>query len=532
MIVTLIAVGKWLEARAKGQAGAELEGLLDLAPRDAQVRRGDQWVEVPVRDLEQGDVVRVRPGEKIPADGEVVDGVSAVDTSMVTGESVPVTKRAGDEVIGGTINKDGSLQVRVARTGAESTLQQIIRQVEEAQASKADIQRLADKVSSIFVPVIIVVAIATFVVWWVSTGSLGTAILPAVAVLIVACPCALGLATPTAMMVGSAWAAKHGVLIREAQALERAKSLDAIIFDKTGTLTTGSMSVTEVVAYADEHDVLVGAATLEEASEHPLAAAIVGELKSRGAQLAQLEDFENVAGNGVTGTIGGASWRVGKPGWIELSNQPADDATRLMNTGATCVAIERNGEVVGLIALRDEPKEAAERVVGKLAKRGVEVWMITGDNEATAKVVAERLHIAAEHLRAGVLPGDKAQVVNDLKAQGKVVAMVGDGVNDAPALAAADLGIALGSGTDVAMQTADITLVSDELEAVLRAINISQATFRKIRQNLFWAFVYNTALVPVAALGLLQPAFAAGAMALSSVSVVTNSLLLRRHRST
>ncbi len=530
MIVTLIAVGKWLEARAKGQAGAELESLLDLAPRNAMVKRGGDWVEIDVRDLSAGDVVMVRPGEKIPADGEVVEGTSDVDTSMVTGESVPVTKSTGDEVIGGTINRDGSIQVRVERTGSESTLQQIIDQVEAAQASKADIQRLADRVSSIFVPVILVISVITFAVWMFITGDVGAATLPAVAVLIVACPCALGLATPTAMMVGSAWAARHGILIREAQALERAKSLDAIIFDKTGTLTTGNMSVDEFVTYDDEADVALGIASLERPSEHPLAAAMVTHMGELGAKPKEVDDFENTPGHGVSGRFDGATWRVGKPGWIALEGQTAEDADRLMRTGATVVAAERDGAVVGLVALRDAPKAGAKDILAELGRRGVDAWLITGDNEATAHFVADELGIARDRVRAGVLPGDKASVVEELRDAGKTVAMVGDGVNDAPALAAADLGIALGSGTDVAMQTADITLVSNELEAVLRAIDVSNATFRKIRQNLFWAFFYNTALVPVAALGLLQPAFAAGAMALSSVSVVSNSLLLRRFR--
>jgi Cu+-exporting ATPase len=469
----------------------------------------------------------VRPGEKIPTDGNVVSGSAAVDESMITGESVPVRREEGDEVVGGTIDTDGRLEVRATKVGKETALAQIAKMVEEAQQSKADAQRLADAVSSVFVPAIIVIAIVTFIAWFASTGTIASAILPAVAVLIVACPCALGLATPTAIMVGTGRSAQHGILIREAQALERVRELDAIVFDKTGTLTHGRMDVTDVLVIGDveESELLRIAASLESASEHPIGAAIVRRAEQAGLDVTEPADFRNEAGHGVIGRIGEADVRVGKPEWFDLDD-PRVDA--LEADGKTTVVVQIDGESSGIIAVRDELKEDARTVVEALSQRGIDVWMITGDNQRTARAIAHEVGIAPERVRAGVAPGDKADAIDELRVGDRVVAMVGDGVNDAPALARADLGIALGSGTDVAMQTADITLVGEALDRVLAAIDVSNATNRKIKQNLFWAFVYNTALVPVAAFGLLQPAFAAGAMALSSVSVVTNSLLLAR----
>lgn len=528
MILTLISIGKWLEARAKGEAGKALESLLDLGAKKATVKRGDGWAEVDVSELEVGDIVRVRAGEKIPTDGAVVDGSAHVDESMITGESVPVARKEGDEVIGATVNTDGRIDVKVTEVGSDTALAQIARQVEKAQESKGEMQRIADKVSSVFVPAVIVIAAVTFGVWWFTTGDIGAAILPAVAVLIVACPCALGLATPTAIMVGTSMAAKSGILIREAQSLEQARSIDALIFDKTGTLTTGKMQVREVVE-ADEA-LLKLTASLESSSTHPIARAIVKYVEDKfDFEAREVADFSDEAGNGVTGIIDGESIRVGKISWLEdeLGEKLVSRADELMADGHTVIGIH-TGAGKGLIALRDDPKEDAKEVVKSLEDRGIEIWMITGDNEVTAKAIAREVGIDPERVRAGVMPGDKADAVRAIQDEGRQVAMVGDGINDAPALTQADLGIALGSGTDLAMQAADVTLVSDNLNAVNRAIDASRATYNKIRQNLFWAFFYNTALIPVAAFGLLQPAFAAGAMALSSVSVVSNSLLLRR----
>lgn len=531
MILTLISVGKWLEARAKGRAGEALEGLLDLGAKKAKVQRNGSWVEVEVSELEVGDIVRVSAGEKIPTDGVVVDGRAHVDASMITGESVPVAKVEGDEVIGATVNTDGRLDIEVTEVGAQTALAQIVAQVEKAQESKADIERLADRVSSIFVPAVIVVAVVTFVSWFVASGSVATAVLPAVAVLIVACPCALGLATPTAIMVGTSVAARSGILIREAQSLERAREIDAVIFDKTGTLTTGKMSVTKVIGEPTD-ELLELAASVESSSRHPIAQAIVRHAEEHfdGFEASDVDDFEDEAGNGVTGSVGPTRVRVGKVAWLadDLGEELVERAEEQMQSGQTVIAVVADSVGSGLIALRDSPKPGAADVVGTLKERGVEVWLITGDHAETAAAIADELGIDSTNVRASVMPGDKADAVRSIQESGRKVAMVGDGINDAPALTQADLGIALGSGTDLAMQAADITLVSDRLESVIHAIDASRKTHQKIRQNLFWAFVYNTGLIPVAALGLLHPALAAGAMALSSVSVVTNSLLLKR----
>ncbi|QDG49879.1 heavy metal translocating P-type ATPase [Persicimonas caeni] len=533
MILTLISVGKWLEARAKGKAGAAIEALLDLAASTARVRRGSEWVEVPVAQLQHGDEMLVKPGEKIPTDGVVAEGRADVDESMLTGESVPVTREEGDEVIGSTINTDGRLVVRATRVGGETALAQIIELVERAQESKADIQRLADRVSSVFVPVIIVIAIITFAAWLIWGASLATAVLPAVAVLIVACPCALGLATPTAIMVGTGKGANMGILIRDAQALEQARDLNAVVFDKTGTLTTGQMGVTDVRSRIMEEEFLRLGASLEAPSEHPIAEAIVRHAEEAGIELEEVDEFRSVAGDGVEAVIGGRELRIGKPSWI-LGDDEAkhtDEILSMQKDGKTVVALAEGDQLLGLFGVRDEIKEESKKTVAWLEKRDVEVWMITGDNEATAAAVAKEIGIAPEHVKAGVRPEDKADAVKELQQGGKrIVGMVGDGINDAPALAQADLGIAIGTGTDVAIESSDITLVSGDIKGVRRAVELSRSTYSKIKQNLFWAFVYNTLLVPVAAFGFLIPAMAAGAMALSSVSVVSNSLLLKRRK--
>ncbi len=532
MIITLIALGKWLEARAKGKAGEAIESLLDLAAQQAWVRRDNEWTQIDAQDLQVGDVMRVRAGDKIPTDGVVLEGRADVDESMVTGESVPVTRQASDQVIGGTINTDGKLIIRATQVGAETALAQIVRQVEAAQESKADVEKMVDRVSGIFVPAVIILSVVAFGAHAYFDAP-AAAILPAVAVLVIACPCALGLATPTALMVGTGKGASLGVLISNAQALERARNLHAVVFDKTGTLTEGQMTVTDLVT-DDEEALLRITAGLEEPGQHPIGMAIVRAATERGITPDDVSDFQTVAGDGVYASIDGTRYYVGKPSWIEDETQlriDHDRLTALQTQGKTVVATASDNKLLGLIAVEDAIKEEARDVVDWLHGRDIDVWMITGDNHATATAVAQRLDIPARHVLAGVRPGDKADAIKDIQANGqRVVAMVGDGINDAPALAQADLGIAIGTGTDVAIESSDLTLISGALDGVRRAIEIARATYNKIRQNLFWAFIYNTALLPVAALGFLRPAFAAAAMALSSVSVVTNALLLKRKR--
>lgn len=536
MILTLIAVGKWLEARAKGRAGQALEAIMGLGAKSARVKQGEQWVERPVSSIKVGELILVSAGEKIPVDGQIVEGQADVNEAMMTGESVPVRRVVGDEVLGASINTDGRLVVRATRVGDQTALAQIARQVEQAQGTKADIQRLADRVSSVFVPVILVIALGTFVVWWAVSGSVVSALLPAIAVLVVACPCALGLATPTAMMVGTAVSARQGIIIRDANALERARALDVIIFDKTGTLTTGQMKVGQVALSpgfsGDEAQLLSWALALEQGSAHPIAAAIMRYGQARGVEAQSVEAFKSHAGDGVTGRVQGQALALGKVDWVS-SGRALDESLKAQveawrGLGQTVIAIGDEASVLGLIALSDELKEDAVEVVRALEAKSIEVWMVTGDDPKTAASIASGLGISQERVRAGVLPAHKAQIVREVRGQSRVVAMVGDGINDAPALAEADLGIALGTGADVAMEAADMTLVGESLALVLMAVEVATATYDKIRQNLFWAFIYNVILVPVAALGLLMPALAAGAMALSSVSVVSNSLLLGR----
>ena len=538
MILTLIGVGKWLEARARGRASHAIEALMQRGARRARVQRGDQWVEIDARELRVGDILLVRPGETIPTDAVITQGRADVDESMMTGEPVPVAREVGDEVAGATINTDGRLIVRAVRTGSDTLIARIAREVERAQTSRAEIQRLADRASAIFVPAVLIASLVTFVAWWIATGVPSAGLLPAVAVLVVACPCALGLATPTALMVGTGRAAQQGVLIRAASALERASRLDALVFDKTGTLTTGQMHVTDRIATTLEIDadaMLQIVASVEAHSEHPVAAAIATEAAERGISLLPITDFRAIAGHGVTATVEGAPIEIGKIEWmVERAAIDADTMARvraLRDQTRTVVAASRAGQLIGIIATTDLVREGAREVITWLHDRHVQVWMITGDAEATAMSVASALGIDPAHVRAGVAPRDKAAAVRGIQQGGqRVVAMVGDGINDAPALAEADLGVAMGSGTDVAIEAADIALISPSLAGVTRAMALAQRTYATIRQNLFWAFVYNIVLIPVAASGWLRPSFAAAAMALSSVSVVTNSLRLRRTR--
>ncbi len=523
-VITLVLMGKILEARAKAKTSAAIESLMKLQPQRAHVERDGQLVEVAVATLIPGDVVVVRPGEAVPVDGEVISGNSSADEAMLTGESLPVAKVPGNTVYAATVNGDGLLRCKATGVGAHTLLAGIIQLVEQAQGSKAPVQRLADQVAAIFVPVVTAIALVTFILWWWLAGDFTLALVNAVAVLVIACPCALGLATPTAIMVGTGLGARAGILIRNAQALELAEKINVLVVNKTGTLTQGKPTVTHIqkVGAGETAEALRMAASLEQGSTHPLAAALVAEAKARGLPLETPQDVSAVPGKGMTGRVDGQVVRVGSPAWLrELGLVvPANDAP------GSQVAVAIGDAVVGVIAVADPLRETSTGAVARLKKMGVEVVMLTGDNAATAASIAGQAGVT--RFEAGVLPGDKAAHVAALKAAGKVVGMAGDGINDAPALAAADVSFAMGAGTDVAMQAADVTLMKDDLNGVADAISLSRATLAKIRQNLFWAFIYNVLGIPAAALGFLNPVVAGAAMAMSSVSVVSNSLLLKR----
>jgi Cu+-exporting ATPase len=546
-IIVLVLLGKHLEARATARTGDALRALVNLRPKTARVVRGDSEAEVPAESVRPGELVRIRPGESVPVDGTVRQGGSSVDESMLTGESVPVDKHAGDAVFGGTLNTTGSLLVEVTRTGGDTALSRIIRLVQEAQGDRAPIARLADRVSGVFTPAVLVVALVAAVAWLLlgPADDRGTLSLTAfVSVLIISCPCALGLATPTAIMVGTGRAARLGVLFRSAATLELLHRARVVVFDKTGTLTRGAHEVTDVVAAAPgrEAELLSIAASAESVSEHPLARAIVAAAAMRGIEARAPERFEAAVGLGVEAAIGGRRVAVGNEKFVtsrgaKVSVELRARAAELAASGKTTVHVAADGAVVGLVALADSVRDEATETVARLKEMGVRVAMVTGDNPPAAHAVARQVGIDPDGVHASVLPGDKAARVAELRAGGAVVAMVGDGINDAPALAAADVGIAMGSGTDVAIHAADVTLLRADLRAVTDAIAVSHATMRTIRQNLFWAFAYNALAIPLAAGALypatgvmLSPIVASAAMSASSVSVVLNSLRLARRR--
>ena len=529
VIIAFVLLGKYMEEIIKKRSSAAVRKLMDLKPLRARVIRDGQEMEVPAETIEAGDMVVVRPGEKIPADGVVVEGESAVDEKMISGESIPAEKKPGDEVIGATINKVGMLKFKATRVGSETTLNQIIKMVEEAQASSAPIQRIADKVTGYFVPTVVGVAFLSFILWW-ANGNFPQGLLAFIAVLIIACPCALGIATPAALMVGVGKGAEAGILIRGGEYLERAQSLNTVVFDKTGTLTRGEPSLTDVIGVGvTEDEILTHAAMAERGSEHPIAKAVIKAAGMKGLRVPEPESFEAVPGHGVKVTGGGKTIFLGNRRLMEKNGIPTaaleDDLRALEEDGKTAMIVAVGGEARGIIAVADTLKETSTTAVAALKKEGVEVVMLTGDNERTARAVARQAGI--EKIIANVLPGEKASVIKGLQAEGKVVAMVGDGINDAPALAQADIGIAIGSGSDVAKETGGIILVKDDVRDVVAGIRLSRATMRKIKQNLFWAFIYNGIGIPIAAFGYLNPIIAAAAMALSSLSVVANSATLK-----
>jgi len=545
MIITLISLGKMLEARARGKASRAIRSLMDLAPKMATlIDSGGEEKKIPAGEVNPGDTVLVRPGERIPVDGEVVQGASSVDESMITGESMPVEKGVGDNVFGAAINNNGLLKIRATGVGEKSALAQIIRLVRQAQAQKAPIQRLADRVSAVFVPGMVLISIGVFALWWALGGEFVPALIRMVAVLVIACPCALGLATPIAVMVASGYGASRGILFKNAEALENAHRIDTVIFDKTGTITRGEPEMSDWIPSGSEEDeqLLALAAGAESGSEHPVAKAVVAGAKKQGIEIISPDEFISHTGMGIEALVQGRRVRIGRLSWIaETGPLPAEisqAAEKLSQQGKTVIAVTVDSRMAGLISVFDPEKTEARQAVDGLKQAGIEPVLATGDNELSARYIAARVGIGL--VEAGLMPQDKEKVVQQYQARSKTVAAVGDGINDAPALARADVGIAVGTGTDIAKEASDITLVGEDITGVLKAIRLSRAALRTIKQNLFWAFFYNIALIPVAAGALhsltflpvllrdLHPALAAAAMAASSITVVLNSLRLSR----
>ena len=535
VIITLILLGKLFEVRAKGKTSQAIQKLLDLQAKTARVVRDGREQEIPIEEVITGDIVIVRPGEKIPVDGEIIEGQSAIDESMLTGESIPIDKVPGDSVIGATINKNGALRINATKVGKDTALAQIVRVVEEAQGSKADIQRLADKISGVFVPIVVVIAIATFFIWYVivTPGDFRSSLIPTISILVIACPCALGLATPTSIMAGSGRAAEMGMLFKGGEYLEHTQSIDTVVLDKTGTVTKGEPTLTDIIA-ADgfkEKDVLQIVGTAESQSEHPLAQAIVQGVKDKDIPLLEADEFKALPGYGIYAEINQQDIFVGtrrlmRKQNISITNETEATMETLEHDGKTAMLIAIEDELAGVIAVADTVKETSEEAIARMHKLGLEVIMLTGDNERTADAIAKQVDI--DRVIAEVLPDQKSDEIKKLQTQGKKVAMVGDGINDAPALAIANVGMAVGTGTDIAIEAADITLMRGDLNSVVDAVIMSQKTMRNIKENLFFAFIYNTIGIPVAALGFLAPWVAGAAMAFSSVSVVLNALRLQR----
>lgn len=543
-ILVFILLGKYLEVVTKGKTSQALKKLIGLQPKTAQIEKQGKELKVPIKEVRVGDIVLVRPGETIPVDGFVMEGVSAVDEKVITGESMPVTKKKGDVVIGATMNQSGMLKFRATKVGRDTMLSQIIKIVEQAQASKAPIQLLADKVALYFVPAVILIAILAFLFWLLVGQPFVFALTILIAVLIIACPCALGLATPTAIMVGTGLGAEKGILIKSASALEIAQKLQTIIFDKTGTLTKGEPSITDILSFSDysEQEILRLTAIGEKGSEHSIGKAIIKRAKEKRLNIEEGKNYQTIAGEGIKceykrGVVLIGNRMFAKNNGIEIIQKVEEQIQKLEKQGKTTIITAFNKEIIGLIAVADALKDFSKEAIKKLKEMKKEIWLITGDNKRTAKAIALQLGIKEDRIMAQILPGEKAKKVKELQKAGETVAFVGDGINDAPALAQADLGIALGSGTDIAMETGEIVLIKDDLRDVVQAIDLSRYTLKKIKQNLFWAFFYNSVGIPVAAgvlyplTGwLLSPVIAAAAMAFSSISVVSNALLMKRYK--
>ena len=531
MIIALILLGKYLEHTAKSKTGAAIKQLMSLQMKTAQVLKNGEEKTVPIDEVEVEDILVIRPGEQVPTDGRIITGSTAIDESMLTGESVPVEKKENDVIFGGTINTNGLLQMQVLQVGKQTVLAQIIQMVENAQGSKAPIQKIADKISGIFVPIVLIIAFLTLVITGVLTKDWQLALIHSVSVLVIACPCALGLATPTAIMVGTGVGAKNGMLIKGGEALEAAAHLNSVILDKTGTITKGLPEVTDIIG---SEDTLALFYSLEYASEHPLGKAIVAYGEEKGISAFPVTDFKAHPGAGISGQINDTFYFIGtRKRLIEMNvsfDEFQEQALELEQAGKTVMFLASEERVLGMIAVADQIKTDAKEAIVKLQQQGIEVFMVTGDNKLAAQAIGQQVGIDPAHIFAEVLPEDKAKYVEQLQKEGKKVGMVGDGINDAPALALADVGIAMGSGTDIAMETADVTLMNSHLTSIYQTITLSSVTLKKITQNLFWAFIYNTIGLPFAALGYLNPIIAGGAMAFSSVSVLLNSLSLSRKK--